>query len=167
MNAIVKEARGRRVFPSSPDNSLLLVKAAGVVAHGGGKRLTPETEDYQTLRRWILQGMPVGDAQAPTFRTETTVVQLPVRVLDAEGGFVKDLAAADIEVLEDGVPQAVAEFTLIDMSNATGPSPLTVYLLAYTSTNNKSDGKYRRTQVNVKRPGVQAFYRSGYLARRP
>lgn len=43
----------------------------------------------------------------------------------------------------------------------------TYYLLAYTSNNNKIDGKYRRTQVNVRRPGVQAFYRSGYMARRP
>ena len=50
-------------------------------------------------------------AQTPTFRTETTVVQLPVRVLDAKGSFV-NLAAADIEVLEDGVPQAISEFTL-------------------------------------------------------
>src|ERR1022692_3076912 len=32
-NAIVKEARGRRVFPASPDSSLLLVKTAGAVAH--------------------------------------------------------------------------------------------------------------------------------------
>ena len=42
----------------------------------------------------------------------------------------------------------------------------TYYLLAYTSTNNKLDGKYRRTQVSVKRPGVQVFYRAGYVARR-
>ena len=67
-----------------------------------------------------------GHAQAPTFRTETTVVQLPVRVLDATGGFVKDLAAGDVEVLEDGVPQAIAEFTLVDMSTAAAPSPVTV-----------------------------------------
>lgn len=68
-----------------------------------------------------------GHAQAPTFRTETTVVQLPVRVLDAKGGtFVKDLAAADIEVLEDGVPQSVAEFRLVDLGAAQAPSPLTV-----------------------------------------
>lgn len=67
-----------------------------------------------------------GHAQTPTFRTETTVVQLPVRVLDAKGTFVKDLAAADIEVLEDGVPQAVAEFTLVDLSSGAAPSPLTV-----------------------------------------
>ena len=57
------------------------------------------------------------DAQTPTFRTETTVVQLPVRVLDAKGSFVRDLAAADIEVLEDGVPQAISEFTLVDLSS--------------------------------------------------
>jgi VWFA-related protein len=43
----------------------------------------------------------------------------------------------------------------------------TYYLLAYTSSNNRIDGKYRVTQINVKRPGVQAFYRSGYMARRP
>ena len=66
------------------------------------------------------------DAQTPTFRTETTVVQLPVRVLDAKGSFVRDLTAADVEVLEDGVPQAISEFTLVDLSSAAPPSPLTV-----------------------------------------
>jgi hypothetical protein len=65
-SAIVKEARGRRVFAASPDSSLLLVKAAGLVAHGGGKRLFPDTEDYRTLRRWIHQGTPLGDNKAPT-----------------------------------------------------------------------------------------------------
>lgn len=72
-NAIVKEARGRRVFPASPDSSLMLVKAAGVVAHGGGKRLLPDSEDYQTLMRWIKQGTPVGDDKAPTLRNLTIV----------------------------------------------------------------------------------------------
>ena len=55
-------------------------------------------------------------AQSPTFRTETTVVQMPVRVLDDKGNFVRDLAAADLEVLEDGVPQTISEFSLIDLS---------------------------------------------------
>lgn len=67
-----------------------------------------------------------GHAQAPTFRTETTVVQLPVRVLDAKGSFVRDLAATDIEVLEDGVPQAISEFTLVDLSSEPTPSALTI-----------------------------------------
>src|SRR5437762_3589185 len=37
--ALVKEARGRRLFPASPEHSLLLTKAAGIVAHAGGKRM--------------------------------------------------------------------------------------------------------------------------------
>src|SRR5215831_16753322 len=55
-NALVKEDRGRRVFPAAPDSSLLLTKASGRVAHGGGKRLDPDGEDYQILRSWIAQG---------------------------------------------------------------------------------------------------------------
>ncbi len=70
-NAIVKEARGRRVFPGAPDSSLMLMKAAGLVAHGGGKRLFPESEDYRTLRRWIHQGTPLGDDKAPTLKMLT------------------------------------------------------------------------------------------------
>src|SRR5207302_9006889 len=36
--ALVKEARGRRLFPASPDNSLLLLKPTGTRAHAGAKR---------------------------------------------------------------------------------------------------------------------------------
>jgi hypothetical protein len=34
---LVKESRGRRVFPAAPDESLFLLKSAGQVPHGGGK----------------------------------------------------------------------------------------------------------------------------------
>ncbi len=67
-NALVKEDRGRRLLPGAPDFSLLLTKASGRVPHGGGKRLDPAGEDYQTLRAWIAQGAPVGDAKAPTLQ---------------------------------------------------------------------------------------------------
>ena len=40
------------------------------------------------------------------------------------------------------------------------------YLLGYTSTNGKPDGRYRKIKVTVKRPGVQVRAREGYLARR-
>ncbi len=70
-NALVKEARGRRVFAASPDNSLLLLKASGRIAHGGGRRINPDGEDYQILRRWIAAGTPVGDASAPTLKKIT------------------------------------------------------------------------------------------------
>jgi hypothetical protein len=60
-NALVKEDRGRRIFAAAPDSSLLLTKPSGRAPHGGGRRLPPDGEAYQTLRRWIKQGMPLGD----------------------------------------------------------------------------------------------------------
>jgi hypothetical protein len=68
-DAIVHEARGRRLFPAAPERSLLLAKAAGQVPHGGGRRLTPDGEAYQMLLRWIRQGAPVGPSDAPTLRS--------------------------------------------------------------------------------------------------
>jgi hypothetical protein len=63
---IVKEARGRRVFPAAPEQSLLLTKGIAYVPHGGGKKLDPKSEDYQTLVKWIGQGMPFGKPDDPT-----------------------------------------------------------------------------------------------------
>ena len=42
---IVKEARGRRVFPAAPDQSLLLLKAINQLPHGGGKKMDPNSDD--------------------------------------------------------------------------------------------------------------------------
>ena len=63
--ALTKEARGRRVFPANPDESLLLRKATGRTAHGGGAKLAAGGEDYRTLRNWIAAGTPFGNADAP------------------------------------------------------------------------------------------------------
>ena len=63
---IVKEGRGRRLFPASPEQSLLLTKGTAQVPHGGGKKLDPESEEYGDLVRWIRQGMPYGSPDDPT-----------------------------------------------------------------------------------------------------
>jgi hypothetical protein len=55
---LVLEQRGRRLSPSAPEESLLLTKGAGTTPHGGGRRLEPGTPAYETLKRWIAQGMP-------------------------------------------------------------------------------------------------------------
>jgi hypothetical protein len=61
---LVLEQRGRRVVPSAAEESLLLTKGAAQVPHGGGRRLEPGKPAYETLRRWIGQGMP-DDAADP------------------------------------------------------------------------------------------------------
>ncbi len=66
--AIVREARGRRVFAASPDHSLFLLKGAGRVPHGGGKRLNPNSADYQVIRQWIVAGAPASAPDTPVVR---------------------------------------------------------------------------------------------------
>lgn len=62
---IVKEARGRRIFPAAPEQSLLLTKGTAELPHGGGKKLDPASEDYADLTRWIREGMPYGKDSDP------------------------------------------------------------------------------------------------------
>jgi hypothetical protein len=63
--SLVKEARGRRVFPAAPDKSLLLLKATALVPHGGGKRMDVDSHDYKMVRRWITTGLPYGKPDDP------------------------------------------------------------------------------------------------------
>lgn len=63
--ALVKEGRGRRVFPAAPEASLLLTKMSGGIAHGGGIRIERGSDEYETLRAWIAAGTPFGSASDP------------------------------------------------------------------------------------------------------
>lgn len=81
--ALTAEGRGRRLFPASPENSLLLTKGSGRTPHGGGKKLDPAGLRYRRLLRWIEEGAAAG-------RTEMTpVVSLEVepaqRVMELNG----------------------------------------------------------------------------------
>ncbi len=62
---LVKDSRGRRVMPTAPENSLMLLKATGAMAHAGGKRLEAGSDHYKLLHRWIASGTPFGSLQAP------------------------------------------------------------------------------------------------------
>jgi hypothetical protein len=63
--AIVKQGKGRRVFPAAPEESLLITKGAAIVPHVGGKKIEPGSEAYQTLVQWIAQGMNYASKDEP------------------------------------------------------------------------------------------------------
>ncbi|HEV3163505.1 MAG TPA: DUF1553 domain-containing protein [Isosphaeraceae bacterium] len=65
-DALVREARGRRVFPAAPERSLMLLKPTAQIPHGGGRRTQVGSPEYNTLLRWIQQGMPFASGQEPT-----------------------------------------------------------------------------------------------------
>ncbi len=64
--SITKGARGRRVFPAFPEESLLLKKASLAVPHDGGLRIERDSEEFRTLATWIAQGMPYSRPNEPS-----------------------------------------------------------------------------------------------------
>ena len=63
--AIVKDAHGRRVFPESPDESLILQKPLTDVPHEGGQRFARGSETHQLLVRWLREGMSYSTTNEP------------------------------------------------------------------------------------------------------
>ena len=77
ITTLTKEVRGRRVIVEAPDRSLLLLKASGGIAHGGGKKFDNTSDEYKLLRRWIATGAVGPDENEPTL--EKLEIIPPVR----------------------------------------------------------------------------------------
>ena len=75
--AIVKQGKGRRVFPAAPEESLLITKGAAIVPHTGGRHLEPDSEEYKTLVRWIAEGMNYASMNEATL---SSILVEPARV---------------------------------------------------------------------------------------
>ena len=75
--AIVKQGKGRRVFPAAPEESLLITKGAAIVPHTGGRHLEPDSEAYKTLVRWIAEGMNYASKNEATL---SSILVEPARV---------------------------------------------------------------------------------------
>ncbi len=69
--ALVTDARGRRIFPASPENSLLLLKATGQLPHGGGIRIDVGDADYEKIVSWIRSGAVRASASDPVLERVT------------------------------------------------------------------------------------------------
>ena len=105
---IVKEGHGRRVFPAAPDQSLLLLKAANTVPHGGGKRLDPGSEGFQRLVRWIGEGMPYGE------ETDSKLISIDVQ---PSRGMIKTRGEQQLKVtahFSDGQTRDVSDLALYE-----------------------------------------------------
>ena len=59
--------------------------------------------------------LPSPAAPEVTFKVEVNYVEEDVRVVDREGNFVRGLKQEDFEILEDGKPQKVQAFGLVDI----------------------------------------------------
>ncbi len=58
---------------------------------------------------------PAQGGETPTFRVQVDYVEVDAFVTDPQGRFVRDLKKEDFQVFEDGKPQTVTAFTLVDI----------------------------------------------------
>jgi hypothetical protein len=108
---LVKESRGRRLFPPAPQESLLLQKAVGEMPHGGGARIEVDSHEYRLLVRWISQGMPYGSADDPVV---TKIECLPEqRVMDREASQQVTVRAT----YSDGRTEDVTQMALFEAND--------------------------------------------------
>ncbi|HBE69465.1 MAG TPA: S-layer protein, partial [Planctomycetaceae bacterium] len=70
-NALVHQARGRRLSIVTPEQSLLLQKATAQLPHGGGQKIAPNSHAFATLADWIRQGAPRRLADEPQLESVT------------------------------------------------------------------------------------------------
>lgn len=62
---LTRSALGRRVIPTDPGRSLMLMKPTTAVPHKGGKRFEVDSIDYRVLSDWIASGTPGPKADDP------------------------------------------------------------------------------------------------------
>jgi VWFA-related protein len=69
------------------------------------------------------------DAARPqaTYKLEVNYVELTARVTDAQGHFVSHLSKDDFRVFEDGMPQTITDFGLVNLEPPEQPEPVSVW----------------------------------------
>jgi VWFA-related protein len=62
--------------------------------------------------------------QQPTFRVQVEAIEIDASVTDARGNVVTDLTKDDFDIFEDGKPQTITSFALVNLPFARGERPL-------------------------------------------
>ncbi len=127
---LVRESRGRRLSPASPQQSLLLLKATNESPHGGGQRLERDSHEYRMLRRWIAQGMSYGEGDEPQLvsidvlprhrRLDASASQQLSIVAHYEDGSIEDVTRAALYESNDVEMADVSPRGLVQLSDLVG-----------------------------------------------
>jgi len=141
---LVKEARGRRLFPGAPERSLLLLKGVASVPHGGGKRLDTDSDDYRLLVRWMAQGMPYGNPNDPSVERIEVIPRQRTMALGGEqqlvvlahytDGWIEDVTQGALYEPNDKDMARADETGLIKLYNQPGDVAVMVRYQAKVTT---------------------------------
>ena len=106
--ALTDDLAARRINLASPEQSLMLLKAVGMVPHGGNAVTEVGSRRYEIMRRWIAEGAHYNP-DAPRVVSITLAPQNPV--VDAEG---QTIAMQVLARYTDGSERDVTEDAFIE-----------------------------------------------------
>src|SRR5262249_28889959 len=109
---LTQQIPGRRIDLAAPEQSLMLLKATGMVPHSGGRRFKKDTDYYNTLFRWIEAGAPDDAATLP----QVTAISL---VPDKVAFNPKDKPTQVVAKYSDGSSRVVNQLALYLTNNKT------------------------------------------------
>jgi VWFA-related protein len=101
-------------------------KESGETVAKPRKKSSPDAPPEQELEKIPSKLNKKGQVElpegVPTFRSDTTSVNVDVAVLDNKGRFIPNIPAGNFRILEDNVPQKISQFTM-------GEAPMTVCMV--------------------------------------
>jgi hypothetical protein len=109
---LTREQPGRRINLALPEESLLLTKSTGEVAHTGGKRFERDSRNYKSLLRWLDAGAPADSASVPLV---TSVEIYPPRMVMESDGATQQITVR--AKYADGSDRDVTHLALFLSSN--------------------------------------------------
>lgn len=116
---LTKASRGRRINVSAPDRSLLLLKPTGVIPHGGGRRIAPESEIAAVIQAWIASGTPGPKGNDLTGLKLTVEPPELTLGLKTGGQFPPQSPLKVIATFGDGSSRDVTAWSLYDVRDKT------------------------------------------------
>jgi VWFA-related protein len=175
LGVVGERGRGIRIRPptgsAAPTTETCVSERVRLAAMDGQDRLRDLTGRAERLNvsfytvhpvglATILHETPFADPGAPAqFRNAGSMLQALQRRVLAREHNIKTVAEATggSAVVTNEIEKGIGRIT--DELGA-------FYVLGYRSTNPRTDGKYRRIEVKVNRPGVRVSARRGYFAAR-
>jgi hypothetical protein len=110
-NRITREQTTRRINLALPEESLLLQKGTGSVAHTGGSRFKADSDNYKTIMRWLEAGAP---SDPDTVAKPVALELYPQQMVLTEGAPHRLVARAKYS---DGTDRDVTNLCLFLTSN--------------------------------------------------
>jgi VWFA-related protein len=118
----------RKIFDAILVISLWVFLVTSVTAQERPRHVEPSVSSPASVPRIVVASQtPQEVGEGDVVRVDTSLVTVPVAVLDRQGRFVYDLGKEDFRIFENGVEQEIAYFAAVE-------EPFTVVLMLDTSS---------------------------------